>query len=115
MSKKGVKNTTWSLTIGNGGENHTGMEFLGKRRKKGEGWTIDRLLGAKDVLENIFGKKVEVFNLNELCLENVEIPEQQRPKDAYLMVVRNFLTKEVYECRNHRVLYISNVNILKNL
>ena len=97
MSKKSMKTTTWSLTIGNGGENHTGMEFLGKRRKKGEGWTIDRLLGAKDVLENIFGKKVEVFNLNELCLENVEIPEKQRPKDAYLMVVRNFLTKEVHE------------------
>lgn len=96
QGKKKMKKT-WSLTIGNGGENHTGMEFLGKRRKKGEGWTIDRLLGAKDVLENIFGKKVEVFNLNELCLENVEIPEQQRPKDAYLMVVRNFLTKEVHE------------------
>ena len=88
---------TWSLTIGNGGENHTGMEFLGKRRKKGEGWDINRLLGAKDLLENIFGKKVELFNLNELCLEGVEIPEGKKPKDAYLMVVRNFLTTEVHE------------------
>ncbi len=25
---------TWSLTIGNGGENHTGMEFLGKKKKE---------------------------------------------------------------------------------
>lgn len=100
MSKKASEKKmkkTWSLTIGNGGENHTGMEFLGKRRKKGEGWDIDRLLGAKDILENIFGKKVEVFNLNELCLGGVEIPEGKKPKDAYLMVVRNFLTKEVHE------------------
>ena len=99
LKKQGKKKmkTTWSLTIGNGGENHTGMEFLGKRRQRGEGWDIDRLLAAKDILENIFGKKVEVFNLNELCLGEVEIPEQKRPKDAYLMVVRNFLTKEVHE------------------
>ena len=96
QGKKKMK-TTWSLTIGNGGENHTGMEFLGKRRKRGEGWDIDRLLAAKDILENIFGKKVEVFNLNELCLGEVKIPELQRPKDAYLMVVRNFLSKEVHE------------------
>ena len=27
---------TWSLTIGNGGENHTGMEFLGNMRKSGQ-------------------------------------------------------------------------------
>ena len=88
---------TWSLTIGNGGENHTGMEFLGKKRKKGEGWDIGRLLAAKDLLENIFGKKVEVFNLNELCLNGVKIPEKQRPKDAYLMIVRDFLTKDVHQ------------------
>ena len=96
IAKRAMKKT-WSLTIGNGGENHTGMEFLGKKRKKGEGWDIDRLLGAKDLLENIFGKKVELFNLNELCLEGIEINEKQRPKDAYLMVVRDFLTKEVHE------------------
>ena len=49
---------TWSLTIGNGGENHTGMEFLGNLRKSGEGWDLNKLLDAKDILENIFGKKV---------------------------------------------------------
>ena len=68
VKNKVVKTTkpTWSLTIGNGGENHTGMEFLGNLRKKGQGWDIDRLLYAKDVLENIFDKKVDLFNLNEL-------------------------------------------------
>ena len=70
---------------------------MGKRRKKGEGWTKERLEGAKNILENIFGKTVEMFNLNELCLEGVEIPEEKKPKDAYLMVVRNFLEKKVHE------------------
>ena len=89
---------TWSLTIGNGGENHTGMEFLGNLRKSGQGWDLNKLLNAKDILENIFGKKVELFNLNELCLEGVEIPEKcEKPKPGYLMVVRNFLTEDVHE------------------
>ena len=51
-----MSSKTWSLTVGNGGENHTGMEFLGNLRKKGQGWDLDRLLYAKDVLENIFDK-----------------------------------------------------------
>ena len=96
---KVVKTTkpTWSLTIGNGGENHTGMEFLGNLRKKGQGWDIDRLLYAKDVLENIFDKKVDLYNLNKECLEGVTIPEASKPKDAYLMVVRGFLSDRVHQ------------------
>ena len=65
MSSKSKMKTaakpTWSLTIGNGGENHTGMEFLGNLRKKGQGWGLDRLLYAKDVLENIFDKQVDLY------------------------------------------------------
>jgi len=90
-------NPTWSLTVGNGGENHTGMEFLGKLRERGEGWDLNRLLYAKGILENVFGKTVELHNLNEECLDNVSIPEDKTPKDAYLMVVRGFLTPEVHE------------------
>ena len=90
-------NPTWSLTIGNGGENHTGMEFLGNLRKKGQGWDLDRLLYAKDVLENIFDKQVDLYNLNKECLEGVTIPKASKPKDAYLMVVRGFLTDRVHK------------------
>ena len=90
-------NQTWSLTVGNGGENHTGMEFLGNLRKKGQGWDLDRLLYAKGILENVFGKTVELHNLNEACLEGVTIPEASKPNDAYLMIVRDFLTPEVHE------------------
>ena len=99
IAKKEAKtlNPTWSLTVGNGGENHTGMEFLGNLRKKGQGWDLDRLLYAKGILENVFGKTVELHNLNEACLEGVTIPEASKPKAAYLMVVRGFLTPEVHE------------------
>ena len=90
-------NPTWSLTIGNGGENHTGMEFLGNLRKKGQGWDLDRLLYAKEVLENIFDKQVDLYNLNKECLEGVTIPEASKPKDAHLMVVRGFLTDRVHK------------------
>ena len=89
-------NPTWSLTIGNGGENHTGMEFLGNLRKKGQGWDLDRLLYAKGILENIFDKQVDLYNLNKECLEGVNIPGNH-PKDAYLMVVRGFLTDRVHK------------------
>ena len=96
---KVVKTTkpTWSLTIGNGGENHTGMEFLGNLRKKGQGWDIDRLLYAKEIMESIFDKQVDLYNLNKECLEGVTIPEGQKPKDAYLMVVRGFLSDRVHQ------------------
>jgi hypothetical protein len=99
MQKKAktTLNPTWSLTVGNGGENHTGMEFIGKLRKTGEGWDINKLLYAKGILENVFGKTVELHNLNEACLEGVKIPEASKPKDAYLMVVRDFLTPEVHK------------------
>ena len=89
---------TWSLTIGNGGENHTGMEFLGNLRKKGDGWNVEKLIKAKNILENIFEKKVDMYNLNEICLEGIVIPEKcEKPKDAYLMVVRNFLSENVHK------------------
>jgi len=96
---KVVKTTkpTWSLTIGNGGENHTGMEFLGNMRKKGQGWDVERLLYAKEIMEGIFDKQVDLYNLNKECLEGVTIPEGQKPKDAYLMVVRGFLGDKVHQ------------------
>ena len=100
MSKTSESNTlkpTWSLTVGNGGENHTGMEFLGNLRKKGQGWDLDRLLYAKGIMESIFDKEVELFNLNDECLQGVNIPKGSKPKDAYLMVVRNFLSENVHK------------------
>ena len=81
---------TYSLTVGNGGENHTGMEFIGKMRKKGDGWNLERLQHAKGILEDQFKLDVEIHNLNEL-LDGVEIEEKIKPEPAYFMLVKNFL------------------------
>ena len=95
MSKE---SKTWSLTIGNGGENHTGMEFLGNLRKKVMDGSLEKLMKVKDILVNIFKKRLICINLNEHCLEGIVIPEKcEKPKDAYLMVVRNFLAKNVHK------------------
>ena len=59
---------------------------------------LARLLKCKDILENIFEKTVELDNLNKECLKGVKIPEKcETPKPAYLMICRNFLTKEVHK------------------
>ena len=50
---------TYSLTVGNGGENHVGMEFIGSTRKKGEGWNLKKLRYARGILEDIFNLEVE--------------------------------------------------------
>jgi len=87
---------TYSLTVGNGGENHAGMEFIGKMRKKGEGWNLERLQHAKGILEDMFELEVEIYNLNDL-LEGVEIEENLQPEQAYFMLVKNFLAPKVHE------------------
>ena len=94
--EKKISKPTYSLTVGNGGENHTGMEFIGSMRKKGEGWNLERLLYAKGILEDIFDLNVELYNLNDL-LDGVEIEEKKQPEPAYFMLVKNFLSLKVHE------------------
>ena len=48
-------------------------------------------------MENIFDKQVDLYNLNKECLEGVTIPDGQKPNDAYLMVVRGFLSDKVHQ------------------
>ena len=87
---------TYSLTVGNGGENHAGMEFIGKMRKKGEGWNLERLQHAKGILEDKFKLDVEIYNLNEM-LDEVDIEEKLQPEQAYFMLVKNFLAPKVHD------------------
>ena len=94
--EKKIEKPTFSLTVGNGGENHTGMEFIGSKRKKGEGWDLERLQYAKGILEDMFGLEVVIYNLNDL-LEGVEIKEKLKPEPAYFMLVKNFLAEKVHK------------------
>ena len=95
-AEKAKKEPTFSLTIGNGGENHTGMEFIGNKRKKGQGWRYSKLMYAKQILEDIFNLTVEIVHLNTL-LDGVKIPENKKPEDAWFMIVRNFLATGVHK------------------
>ena len=87
-----MNNKSWSLTIGNGGENHVGMDFLGNKREKGTGWSCQKLEKAKGLFE-LLGKHVELFDLNEL------LPPDLRSKapPAHFMVVREFLGETTHK------------------
>ena len=93
-----MPNTSWSLTIGNGGENHVGMEFLGNRRTKGSGWSFNDLNSAKEMME-LLGKHSEIHDLNEL------LPTELRTgvPPAHFMVVRNFLGGKTHEDLIHEL------------
>ena len=100
-AEKAKKEPTFSLTIGNGGENHTGMEFIGNKREKGQGWTYSKLMYAKEILEDIFNLTVEIVHLN-ILLDGVKMPENKNglsliAEDAWFMVVRNFLAPGVHK------------------
>ena len=77
---------TISLTFGDAGENHTGMEMIGKRAEIGEGFTMEDLENIKMVLE-AEGLQVELHNLNELIAD-------KEAENAGVLVIRGFLNEE---------------------
>lgn len=79
MSKKFTQ--TFTLTFGDQGENHKGMQKIGKMSKSG--FSLDDLLSAKAFFEGR-GVKVEIYHLNKL-LEKRKGP---KPDDAYVLVAR---------------------------
>ena len=51
-----------------------------------------------DYLPEVPQMAQSLINLNEHCLEGVEIPEKcEKPKDAYLMIIRNYLHKDIHK------------------
>lgn len=76
---------TFTLTFGDQGENHKGMQTIGKMSKKG--FSLADLLAVKKQLEkrNVV---VEIYHLNRL-LDDVDLGEGENPKDAYVLVARN--------------------------
>jgi hypothetical protein len=74
--------STITLTFGDAGENHVGMELLGKIGDVGSGFTCNDLKMIKDNLDHAFF--IEYFDLNEL---NLNIAESAA---AAILVIRNF-------------------------
>lgn len=82
------KNETFTITIAEAGENHQGMELIGKIGAPGTGWTFENLMHAKQLHESD-GKEAILYHINKEtgCIgENFQ--------DAYILVVRNVLSSD---------------------
>ena len=73
-----------SLTFGDQGENHVGMEKVGAMVQEGEGFNLEDLEGHKREFEE-WGVKCEIYDLRDLV-------EKDSVKEAYILVVRGVLS-----------------------
>jgi len=72
-----MENSTITLTFGDVGENHKGMQKIGNMVEKGEGFDLTDLKQIK--------KRFKKLNCE--C----ELPEDEEADDAYVLVIRNFI------------------------
>ena len=79
---------TFTITCAEAGENHQGMELIGKIGEVGSGWKLENLEKAKAAFE-AEGKTAILYNINE---KTGCIGEHFEP--AYILVVRNALSKD---------------------
>ena len=78
---------TITLTFGDCGENHKGMQMIGNKVEKGEGYNLKNLNNIRIRFQKL-GCEVELYNLNdELDKVNEEINK------AYVLVIRNAIQK----------------------
>lgn len=79
-----MENSTITLTFGDVGENHKGMQKIGNMVEKGEGFDLTDLKQIKKKFKKL-NCECELYNLNK------ELPEDQEADDAYVLVIRNFI------------------------
>ena len=87
-----------AITCGDAGENHAGMEMLGKLGKEGSGFTTKDLLNIKSFVEEL------KINCDYYDLSNNEAVVVKKVKGKYIktdnkkaagvLVLRNFLNEE---------------------
>ena len=87
--KKEPPKESWSITICESGENHTGMEILGK--KASEGMSCELLKEAKTKAE-ADGYVCTYFDLKELGLSE-EKERYERADEAGVLIIRDVLGK----------------------
>ena len=81
MSNKMDKETI-TFTFGDSGENHVGMQIIGKKAK--EGFSYDDIIKSKENFDKDY--KTELYKLSDLIEQDVT--------DAYVLVIRNFINEE---------------------
>ena len=92
-----------AITYGDAGENHAGMEMVGKLGGEGTGFTTNELLKIKNSLENGDNSfKCDYYNLSNP--EAVEVQKKgekwvktENIKKAGVLVIRNFINDEKVE------------------
>ena len=77
-----MENSTITLTFGDVGENHKGMQKIGNMVEKGDGFNLTDLKEIK--------KKFKKLNCEcELYYLNKELIEDEEADDAHVLVIRN--------------------------
>lgn len=77
---------TITLTYGDAGENHVGMDTIGNKLEKGNGFSKEDLIKYKETFENL-GCECELVLLNNLAIET----NNNEVQDAYLLIIRNLV------------------------
>ena len=92
MSKQStmMSNERFSLTCAPGGENHAGMEIIGRMPIKGEGLTCPDMEGLYPYLQKLSSNEVSLMNLNEMS--GVDIISGKVVEDqARVLILREWL------------------------
>lgn len=99
---------TFTITFGDQGENHAGMQKIGALVDKG--FSIEEILKIKEKFDKK-GYKTEYYNLKDLLPE--EIKEENDIEDAGIVVVRNGLNLLLDEIENGPDLFFNEQDKLK--
>ena len=102
-----IVDSTITFTFGDAGENHTGNQIIGEKKKYGEGFNKKNLEKIKTEIEK-YGRTCELYTLNNL------VTQEEKQKlgvrgfdDAYVLVIRNFVPEvmatKLY--KNHKALH----------
>src|SRR5437870_4875019 len=71
---------TITITLCECGENHAGMQQIGKKAE--HGYSLEDLLGVKTIIEDM-GGNCELFRINDL------LPVEVTAEEAHILVIRN--------------------------
>jgi hypothetical protein len=90
LSKQNIDEVI-SLTFGDQGENHVGMDKVGDMVKLGEGFNYNDLVSFQKIIETKYANddiNIELRHLNEY-LDEKDIENNDNIEDAYVMIIRN--------------------------
>lgn len=85
---KNMENSVITLTFGDVGENHKGMQMIGKIVEKWDGYNLKNLNRIKKRFEKK-GCECELIQLNDILEKEIEKTDSELIDKAYVLVIRN--------------------------